>query len=140
VVEQARIGDEDVGLAELTVRRGLDLCPVGHVASHRQRAAAEPADLLRRLLGVDEAPRAGRLGERPVLGLRPGIVGLELDVREHDVRTGPRQRERVGAPKAARAPGDERYPPREVDLDAHASRGRKISRAMTSRWICEVPS
>ena len=28
----------------------------------------------------------------------------------------------------------------EIDLDAHQPRGMKISLAMTSRWICDVPS
>ena len=115
--KQARVGDEDVGRAELAVRGRLDLRAVGHVAEHGQRAPAEPADLLRGLLGVDEALLARRLGERPVLV--GACLGLELDVGEHDVRAGPCQRERVGPAEPARAAGDERDPPGEIYFNRH---------------------
>ena len=96
-----------------------DLVPLGHVAAQRERAAAERADLLGRLLGVDEALRPRRLRKRAVaLSLLTGI-GFELDVRDRDVRARARQRQRIGAPEPARPARDERDPARQVDLERH---------------------
>ena len=51
------------------------------------------------------------------------------------------ERQRVGAAEAAGASRDERDPAAEIDLERHAqSRGSNNSLAITSRWICEVPS
>ena len=142
VVERAGVVDEDVHRAELVddAPHGLfDLSPVGHVALDRGRAAPERRDLLRGRLRVDEPLRPRRLRERPVSLRLLARVGLDLDVRDDDVGAGARKRQRVGATEPARPAGDERNAPREVDLDAQ-SRGIRSSRAITSRWICEVPS
>jgi hypothetical protein len=121
VVQRARVVDEDVDRAELVDRprdRGSDLLPVGHVAAHRERPPPEGADLLDRRLGVHHPLRHGCLRERPV-ALRGARVGLDQDVRDRDVRACPRERQRIGASQAARAPGDERDPTGEVDLERH---------------------
>jgi hypothetical protein len=117
VVERARVADEDVDRAELAADSpdgGLDLAPHAHVATKRQGAAPERLDLRGR------AVRGSDVGDR-------------------DVRARRAQSQRVRPAEAARRSGNERDPPGEVDLD-QVSRGMKISRAITSRWICEVPS
>ena len=86
--------------------RGVDLRAVGDVAADGNGATAERADLLGRLLGVDESLSLRGLCERPVLV--GALAGLELDVREHDVGTCPRQGQRVSPSDAARAPGGTR--------------------------------
>ena len=96
VVERAGVVDEDVDRAELLDRacdRRVHLLAVGHVALDRSGAAAELLDLARGRLGVDDPLRFRDLGERPPL-CDVGVVGLDLDVRDHDV--GPR------APASAR--------------------------------------
>ena len=57
--------------------------------------------------------------ERPVLV--GALAGLELDVREHDVSTCPRQGQRVSPSDAARAAGDESDTPRKVNLEGDKS-------------------
>ena len=86
-----------------TAPHGLvDLGAVGDVALDGGRAAAQLGDLLRGRLGVDEALRARRLGERAVaLGVL-ARVRLDLDVGDDDVRAGARERQRVGPPEPAR--------------------------------------
>ncbi len=144
VVERAGVVDEDVDRAELlddAVDRLLHLVAVGDVALDRGGAAAERLDLLRRRLREDDSLRLRDLGEDAVgLGRLGRLVRLDLDVGDDDVRPGARERQRVGAAEAARAAGDEGDAAAEVDLERHATRGRKISLAITSRWICEVPS
>src|SRR6266550_5489524 len=142
MVERARVVDEDVDRAELVDDSPdclLDLSTVGHVALDGRRAATEGGDLLRGGLGVDEPLRPRRLSERPVTLRLLARVGLDLDVRDDDVCTGAPKCQRIGSTEPARAAGHERDAPREVDLDAQA-RGIRSSRAITSRWICEVPS
>ena len=139
VVERARVVDEDVDGAELVDRAGdrrRDLVAVGDVALDRERAAAHRADLLGGGLRADEAlrPRDGR--ERPVLVRLLRELRLDEQVGDDDVGAGACERQRVHPAEAARAAGDERDPPAEIDLDRHQStRGRKISLAITSRWI-----
>jgi hypothetical protein len=151
VVERAGVVDEDVDRAELLddARDGrIDLDPIGDVALQRERAPAEPADLLRRGLGVDEALRPRSLREHAVARGVLARIRLELDVGERDVRPGPRQSQRIRAPEPARPSRDERDAPRQVDLERHAPkpkqpsdtlslgvqlRGRKISLAITRR-------
>src|SRR5207248_1095793 len=120
----------------------LHFVALRYVALDRRRAPPQLRDLARRRLAVDEPLRACGLRERPVLGGVFTRIRLDLDVGDHDVRTGARQRQRVGPAKPARAAGDERDAAGEVDLERHAaesySRGIKSSRAMTRRWICEV--
>jgi hypothetical protein len=142
VVERAGVVDEDVDRAELvddTLHGLLDLSPVGHVALDRGRAAPQRRDLLRGGLGVDEALGPRRLREGPVFPRLFTRVGLDLDVRDDDVGAGARKRQRVGSTEAPRAAGHEGDAPREVNLDAQ-SRGIRSSRAITSRWIWDVPS
>ena len=86
-------------------------------------------------------PRDGR--ERAVAVGLLGQLRLDEQVGDDDVGAGTRQGQRVRAAEPARAAGDERDAPAEVDLDRHGGAypfGRKISFAITSRWICEVPS
>ena len=45
-----------------------------------------------------------------------------------------------GRPRPREPPVTKRDAPAEIDLDRHQSRGMKISFAITSRWICDVPS
>jgi hypothetical protein len=107
------------GWAELRGDRRVDLRAVGDVAADGDGAVAQRADLLGRLLGVDEALSLRGLCERPVLV--GALARLELDVREHDIGACPRQRQRVSPSDAARAPGDERDPSREIYLNRHAA-------------------
>ena len=149
VVERPRVVDEDVDGAELVHgpghRRG-DLLAIRHVAPNRERATAEGANLLDRLLGVHHALCACGGGERAPAVRLLGELRLDQDVRDHDVRPRSSQRQRVGPPEASGAPGDEGDPAAEVDLERHdetleqSPRGRKISLAITRRWICDVPS
>ena len=124
------------------VDRLLDLVAVRDVALDRGRAATHALDLLRGRLGVDDPLRLRDLGEDAVrLGSVGGLVRLDLDVRDHDVGARASERQRIGAAEAARAAGDERDAAGEIDLERHQpSLGMKISLAITSRWICEVPS
>ena len=99
----AGVVDEDVDRAELLdhPRHGrLDLLAIRHVALDRGRAAAELLDLLRRLLGVDEALRPRHLRQRAVLGCVLRLVRLDLDVGDDDVGAGAA---RARARPAARA-------------------------------------
>ena len=104
VVERAGVVDEDVDRAELVdhAAHGLfDLCPIGDIALDRRRAPPQVRDLLRRRLRIDEPLRARGLRQRPVTpGVLPG-VGLDLDVRDHDVRAGTGERQRIGATEPA---------------------------------------
>ena len=140
MVQRPGVVDEDVDRAELgddTRHRGVDLLARGHVAAQGEGAPAEPADLLHGLLRIDEPLLLRRGRERAPL--RHVLVGrLELDVRDRDVGPRARQRQRVGAPEPTRPSGHERDAPGEVDRDGHF--GMSSSRAITSRWICEVPS
>ena len=142
VVERAGVVHEDVDRAELVddaAHGFLDLGAIGHVALDGGRATAERGDLLRGRFREDEPLGPRRLRERAVT-LRLGArVGLDLDVGDDDVGAGARKRQRVGPPEPARPARHERNAPREVDLDAQ-SRGIRSSRAITSRWICDVPS
>ena len=122
---------------------GRDLVAVGDVAAHGERPAAHRADLLRGGLGADEPLRAGDRRERAVgVGLL-GQLRLDEQVGDHDVGARARERQRIGAAEAARAARDERDAPAERSISiaiASSRAGMKISLAITSRWICEVPS
>ena len=87
VVERAGVVHEDVDGAELVDHqrdRVVDLRAVGDVASHRERAPPERADLLDRRLGVHHPLCDGRLREHAVLTGR-ARVRLDEDVRDRDV-------------------------------------------------------
>ena len=100
--------------------RLLDLRAVCDVALDRGGAAPQLGDLLRRRLRVDEALGARCLGERTVALRILARVGLDLDVRDHDIGAGTPERQGVGPAEAARASGDERDAPGEIDLERHA--------------------
>ena len=125
MVERARVVDQDVDGAELlddAIDGLLHLLAVRDVALDRRGAPAHLLDLLRGRLGVDDALSLRDLGEDAVgLGGLGRLVRLDLDVRDHDVRAGAGERERVRAAEAARAAGDECDAPGEVDLDRHVS-------------------
>src|SRR5205823_7531411 len=110
---------------------------IADVALQGERPAPQRADLVDRALRVHEPLLLRRRREHPP-PLDVLLVRLELNVRDRDVRPRARERERVRAPEPAGAAGDERDAPGKIDLDAH--RGMSSSRAITSRWICEVPS
>ena len=95
---------------------------VGHVAADGDRPPPHAADLLDRLLRVHEAllPRDGR--ERAVAVGLLGELRLDEQVGDDDVGARAGKRQRVGAPEPARAAGDERDAPGEIDLDAHRRR------------------
>src|SRR4030095_15846562 len=80
--------DENVDRAELVDRalhRLVHLRTIRDVALDGGRAAAQVAGFLRGLLGVDEALRTRRLGDRAVaLGVL-ARVRLQLDVYDDDV-------------------------------------------------------
>ena len=121
------------------------LLAVRDVAPNRQRAPPERADLLDGLLRVDH-PAGARSGRERSPAVRLlGELRLDEDVRDRNVRPRASERQRVGPAEPARAPRDEGDAPDEIDLESHddnpnRARGRKISLAMTSRWICDVPS
>ena len=142
MVERSGVVDEDVDRAHVldgARHRGADLLAVGDVAADCKRPASHRADLLRRRLRADQALGTGDLRERAVgVGLL-GQIRLDEEVGDHDVRPGAGERQCVGAAEAARAARHEGDAAREVDLQAHP-RGMKISFAITSRWICDVPS
>ena len=104
VVERAGVVDEDVDGAELVddPLHGLgNLGSFGHVALDGGRAASELGDLPGGRLRVDEALCARRLGHRAEpLGVL-ARVRLDLDVGDHDVGAGARERQRVGAAEPA---------------------------------------
>ena len=104
MVERAGVVDEDVDRAELVdhAAHGLfDQCPIGDIALDRRRAPPQGGDLLRRRFRIDEPLRARGLRQWPVApGVLPG-VGLDLDVRDHDVCAGTGERQRIGATEPA---------------------------------------
>src|SRR5579864_1364401 len=102
VVERAGVVDEDVDRAELLDRASdgrIDLGALGYVAANGERAAAEAADLLHRLLGVHEPLLSSHCGERPVAVGVLRKLRLDEQVGDDDVRTGARERQRVRAAK-----------------------------------------
>ena len=125
VVERARVVDQDVDRAELlddAIDGFLHLLAVRDVALDRRGAAAHLLDLLRGRLGVDDALSLRDLGEDAVgLGGFRRLVRLDLDVRDHDVRAGAGERQRVGAAESPGASRDQGYAPGEVDFKRHAS-------------------
>ena len=140
VVQGARVVDEDVDRAELVgdLRdRCSDLVTIGDVAAHRERAAPKGLDLVDRRLGVHHPLRDGCLSERAVLVGR-ARVRLHEDVGDRDVRPGPGQRQRIGAPEPARAPGDERDAPRQVDLERHGAILRRSLHVRDDHGACRA--
>ncbi len=146
VIERAGVVDEDVDRAQLcdgTLHGGGDLVAIGDVTAHRDRPSPHLADLLGGRLGADEPLGARNRCERPVGVRLLGQLRLDEQVGDHDVGTCSRERQGVRAAEPARAAGDKCDASREVDLDGHDGtypRGRKISFAITRRWIWEVPS
>ena len=150
VVQRARVVHQDVDGAELLDRSrhdGIDLVAVGHVALDRGRAAPQSLNLRRGRLRENESLRSRHRRENAV-GVRLVRFRSRLheQIGDHNVRAGPGEGERVGPPESTGSAGDERDPAGEVDLETHGTtlrqslRGRKISFAITSRWICDVPS
>ena len=143
VVERAGVVDEDVDRAELLHRardRRIDLLAVCDVAADGERAPPHRLDVADRLLGVHEPLLPGDSRKRAVAVGLLGELRFDEQVGDDDVGARPSERQRVGATRAPRSPRDESNSSREVDLNRHAASLANISFAITSRWICDVPS
>ena len=117
---------EELGSVDILVNNAGTL---DHAAQfQKQSPELWERDLRVNLTGAFNCAQAvwPHMRERPVAFGRLAGIGLDLDVRDHDVGAGAGKRQRIGATEPARTTGDECDPTREVDRD-HADRRCRLS-------------